>query len=669
MRRAPPPPALLACLGLLGCELGLHPVSPVDRTPRDIAADEPVCDTEELPPRTLRLLTRREYTHTIDDLFGWSAELAGDACETLADCAVETQSCAAGVCQPDPCTRVTFTLDGDGGAHGSVVVSGDFNGWAPTAAEGGLELAYLPGPDLYVGKLDVDTGTYAYKIVVDGDWWTDPSNPDTVDDGYGGRNSLLTLTCGDGEVGRVDWAAELPPETRPEHFPFDNHADAGLVTTPRAEALLDAGEVVAEAAVRDLSRTLGCDPSGGEACVRSWAAGVAPRAWRRPVSADEVDVLVDLVMDQGSLKDGVGLAIQVVLASPSFLYRSELGAEASDGSFRLDGYEVATALSYTLWETTPDDRLLAAAAAGELDTAEGVEEHARRMLADPRARRAVQTFTEQWLGVEKVLTIDKSDRLGGGFGPVVRQAMLDEVGATATYVVFDGSGRWDDLVTGTEYVQSAALTSFYGLEGAGGLVDAGSQGRAGVLGMGAVLTATAHSDQTSPVRRGLFVRERLLCQSLGTPPANAGGVPDVDPDATTRERFQQHSDDPACSGCHQYIDPVGFGFEHFDPVGRWRDTDDGAPIDAWGELMGVEGIGGSDVEDFATLHGLGALLTNSEAAPRCFTRQVWRFAVGRDADPRDCTVTRLSQRFARADHDVQTLILDLVTSPEFRSRR
>lgn len=649
-----------------GCGMGLTPTATPPGT--DDAAAEAVCDTTVLAPQQLRLLTRRELSNSVNDLFGWSGALDGEACDTLTDCAVETQSCEAGVCVADPCTRVSFTLEGDGGAHTSVVAAGDFNGWAATGADGGDALAYHADIDLWVGKIDVAPGTWAYKLVVDGEWWTDPENPETIDDGVGGRNSLLTVTCAEGGEA-LDWGETLPIETRPQHYPFDNHADAGLVSSVRAEALLDVAEEIAAAATRDPTRLLGCDPSADSACVSTWVEAFGARAWRRPLSEDEADRIAALIDEAESAEAGLDLAVQVFLASPHFLYRAELGVQAGDDTYRLDGHEMASALSYFLWETTPDELLLAAAASGELDERDGVESHARRMLADPRARRALATFGEQWLGVEKVRTMDRAGTYGEDFGSVVREAMLAEVGATLTYVVFDGSGRLDDVLAGTEYVQSAALSEFYRLGGGGGLVDAGADGRAGVLGLGAVLAATAHSDQTSPVRRGLFVRERLLCHSLGVPPANAGGVPDIDPDASTRERFGQHSDDPTCAACHQHIDPVGFGFEHFDPVGRWRDTDAGAPIDAWGTLTDVEGIGTGTAEDFATLHGLAAQLSRSEAAPACFTRQVWRFAVGRDAEDGDCTTRRLARVFADAEHDVQTLILALVTSPEFRARR
>lgn len=657
----------LLLLALAGCGMGLTPANAPDAGD-DGSASEAVCDATVLAPRQLRLLTRREFSNSVNDLFGWSGARDGEACDTLTDCAVETQSCDAGVCVQDPCTRVTFVLDGADGAHDSVVAAGDFNGWGGTAEEGGDALAYHADIDLWVGKIDVEPGTFAYKLVVDGQWWTDPENPDTIDDGFGGRNSLLTVTCADGGEA-LDWGATLPIETRPEHYPFDNHADAGLVSSVRAEALLDVTEEIAAAATRDPARLLGCAPAGDEACVRGWVEDFGRRAWRRPLAPGEVDRIAGLVHAAEDAQAGVDLAVQVLLASPHFLYRTELGQDGGGGTFRLDGYEVATALSYFLWETTPDETLLAAAGAGELDSAEGVEGHARRMLADPRARKALSTFSEQWLGVEKLRTMDRAAEYSADFGPVVREAMLAEVGATFSYVVFDGSGRFADVLAGTEYMQSAALSDFYGIDGQGGLVDAGADGRAGVLGLGAVLAATAHSDQTSPIRRGLFVRERLLCHTLGVPPAEAGGVPDVDPDASTRERFAQHSDDPACAACHKHIDPLGFGFEHFDPVGRWRDTDAGAPIDAWGTLTDVEGIGTGTAEDFATLHGLAAQLSRSESAPACFTRQVWRFAVGRDAEDGDCTTDRLSAAFAAADHDVQALVVAVVTSPEFRTRR
>jgi hypothetical protein len=194
--------------------------------------------------------------------------------------------------------------------------------------------------------------------------------------------------------------------------------------------------------------------------------------------------------------------------------------------------------------------------------------------------------------------------------------------------------------------------------------------RAGLLGQGSVLTSTAHSDQSSPIRRGLFVRERLLCQELGAPPANAGGVPEVDPNATTRERFQQHSSDPFCRSCHQYIDEVGFGMERFDAIGRYRTTENGQPIPPDGNMNDVEGLGTGTKGLYDALPELASIVAGSEAFHRCFTRQAYRFAHGaleKDADL--CPLEDLHTQFAASGYDVRELLVSIARSPGFAARR
>src|SRR5581483_8748966 len=213
--------------------------------------------------------------------------------------------------------------------------------------------------------------------------------------------------------------------------------------------------------------------------------------------------------------------------SPSFLYRSETGELQGDGTYRLTPYELASALSYFFWGTMPDDALFAAAADGTLSTPQGVEAQARRLAADPRAVDQLKHFSVQWLGVERVLTEDKNPALFPAFDDNRRQALYAQ-----TQSFFASAVKLEDLFAD-----------------------------GGVLAQGSFLASYAHSDQTSPVLRGLAVRQRLLCQELGAPPPNVGNVPAIDPNATTRQRFSQHSSDPACHACHQYLDPIGFGFE------------------------------------------------------------------------------------------------------------
>ncbi len=191
--------------------------------------------------------------------------------------------------------------------------------------------------------------------------------------------------------------------------------------------------------------------------------------------------------------------------------------------------------------------------------------------------------------------------------------------------------------------------------------------RAGVLGHGSILVATGLSDQTSPIRRGLFVRRRLLCQDFPIPPPNAGGLPPVDPNATTRERFAQHSANPSCKSCHQYIDGVGFGFERFDTVGRQRDTDSGKPIDSTGDMNDVEGLGTGTDAPYTTLGELGQILASSDAAKACVVRQYWRFARGA-IEPDSCSLSRAKAKLVASGDPVEMMVA-VVLSPDFLVRK
>jgi hypothetical protein len=278
-----------------------------------------------------------------------------------------------------------------------------------------------------------------------------------------------------------------------------------------------------------------------------------------------------------------------------------------------------------------------------------------------------------WLGAEKVLTVDKNTALSSSFTPAVRDAMAEETRRFFLHVMHDSTGKLDELVTAEVSVVDDVLAAFYGLG-----ADVGESfevvptvgGRAGILGHGSVLASYAYSEETAPIRRGLFVRERLLCQDLGTPPANAGAIPEIDPDATTRERFAQHTENEFCYACHQYIDPVGFGFESYDAVGRYRETDNGLPVDSSGDMNDVEGLGTDTSAPFDSLDGLGATLAESAALESCFVRQVFRYTLGRLEHEVDaCALDSLEQSFAASGGDLRELFVALVRDEGFVRRK
>jgi len=606
------------------------------------------CDGTMSPPPRLRLLSRRELVATVRDLFDRAPPASA-------------------------CRRRTFSLT-TGETPRAVVVAGDFNGWATTEAAGAWPLRRTEG-GTWTGTFEVDEGTWQYKFVLDGATWvTDPGNPATTPDGYGGQNSVLIVDCrpplpivptGDTLV------ASFPPEVRPEGFPFDTHAEAQTVTASHVEAWLEAAELLADHYVVELARRLPCADAGGPSCARELVTDVATRAFRRPLQDDERDRLAALVNAEPRFADGVRVALRVILTSPSFLYRSELGVPEGDVR-RLDAYEIVNALSYTLWGTMPDAALFAAAAEGRVETPEGIAAEVERLLADPRAYDAIGAFGRAWLDVDRVLTADKRADLYPGFDAATRAALHAETGRFVAHVALADTGRFAELFTANYTFMDALTARHYGhaaLDGdAPRRVATDPRRHAGVLGHASVLAATAHSDQTSPIKRGVFVRERLLCQVFGAPPPEAGGLPAVDPSATTRERFRQHTDNDACASCHRYIDDLGFGFEHFDPVGRWRDDDGGKAIDAHGELTDREGFGTGTTAPFDGLPALGALIADSRAARACFVTQVARYAWG-DLVEDPCAVADLQARFEASGGDIRRLLVDVFRQPGFVERR
>ena len=604
--------------------------APARKKPSD-GSDPTTCEAE-VAPRQLRLLTRREYNATIRDLLGVDGA-KGASCDSDEACDLLRASCVGGTCLDDPCSLHAFALADDG--YQSVDVAGSFNDWNGTA------LSYVPSLDSWVGKIELPNGRHSYKLVIDGETWlSDPTATETEPDGFGGLNSVVELAC-DPDVQHDDNpAADFPIESRPEGYFFDNHADAGLVTATHVERYMRAAETIAAAVAGDL----GVDA----------LADFAARAFRRPLTQEESGRYIALAQAHD-----VAAAVEAILSSASFLYRSEIGDPSADVS-RLTDHEIASALSYSLWGTMPDEALRRAADTGTLD----IENEARRMLDDPRAAALVGEMAIMWLGVERVVAVDKNSTLFPAFDDALARAMLDETTRFVADTLMTRRQPLSALWLAGETVATGDLAALYGAVD-GRLPE---HRHAGVLAHGSVLASYAHSDQTSPVRRGLFVRERLLCQTLGAPPPDAAAVPSVDPDSTARERFAQHSEDPACAGCHDHIDPVGFGFERFDAIGRHRDEDGGVPIDDSGLLTAVEGFGSDSDAPFASLPELARIIADSERAGACFAEQTHAFVMGRAGESAGCEREVIAARFAASGYDVRELIVAVVTSDAFAQR-
>jgi hypothetical protein len=463
---------------------------------------------------------------------------------------------------------------------------------------------------------------------------------------------------------------------------FDNNAGASVVTNRHLDEFLASAErLVKQALPMVRGRLASCAPAPG--CDRTFITAFGQRVFRRPLSSEEVTRYLALfapALTGGSFDKGMELVMRTMLSSVHFLYRSEMGEKAPDGSYRLTPYEVAGALSYFLWGTTPDDELLEAARSGALgDNArpDGFEASARRLIDDGRSRPAVVAFFRQWLGTDGFLFTNKDSAIYPSFDDAVRRAMVEEQDAFVSFAVFEGTGKFPELYNADYVFASLPLARFYGLTGGGatpqklpGRSTPAAGPRGGLLLLGSVLGMHAHPNESSPVRRGLFVRNRLLCQTLPAPPEDLNIMPPgLDPTLTTRVRFARHSTDDLCKGCHRYIDDVGFGFERYDGVGAYRSEENGQPIDASGKLLGIEDLNADTSMTFDGPAELAALLAASPNAQACLSRQLFRYARGGEDGGRDsCAINQLQARFVESGFDIRRLLLEVVRQKSFLSR-
>lgn len=604
------------------------------------------CEGVPPAPRRLRPLSRRELRATVRDLFGLGTSSA----------------------DPLACRTRTFELDPAGRSFSSVALAGSFNAWSSTA----WPMRWDAARARWTLSRALEDGTHQYKFVLDGaEWVRDTANAETAPDGFGGLNSVIRVACdGLGSIA-FDPAAGLLPEPRSEGFPFDDEAAVSLFTAAHVDAQLAASSRILDAVRERLPAIAGCDPTADRAgCTDAFLRRFARRALRRPPSDAELARYAALAAAQPTGIEGIATAIRAMLVSPAFLYRSEMGEDAGDGTYVLDGYEVASALSYALWGTMPDDALLDLAEAGALGRPEAIEREARRMIADPRARETIGDFALMWLGVADVAGEVKHEALYPAWSPALGATMREATRRFAVEVIFDRSHDLAELLSADWGYADRDLAAIYGVSGPSGaaLERIARPDRAGVLGEASVLATYAHSDQSSPIQRGLFVRRTLLCQSFPPPPPDAGGVPDVDPSATTRERFRQHTSQQRCARCHRSIDPIGFGFERFDAIGAARSLEGGLPIDASGDVPDVEGLGSGTHAPFSSLPELGAILAGSHAARACFVRQYVRFSRGaRETIGDRCLREHLEERFAE-HRDVRELMIDVLLAPDLLRR-
>jgi len=464
--------------------------------------------------------------------------------------------------------------------------------------------------------------------------------------------------------------------------------DVEVVLTERGVRQLRTG---AERAIERIANwepgLVPCDINGPEdaTCANAVIESLAPRAFRRPLSDEERAWLQSVYEETAEAQDfqsAMEALLSTILQAPAFVYHTEVGTAvegASDDIRALDDYELASRLSYFLWDSMPDAELFEAAGAGLL-TGEGLTAQAERMLVDPRAQAKMQAFIWSWLqldGGRAHFALGEQTKSGSHFPeytPELVDAMGVELQAFVEHTLYDGDGNFSELFTSTDAYVNASLGDLYLANDAPmtdeewAWLELDPTKRAGLLTRLAFLSTFASPEVQSPIRRGVFVYEQMLCGHLGEPPPNASDVPvgggDVDGTVlSVREEVELRTSEAECTGCHNIINNIGFSFEHYDAVGRWRSVEltSGRFIDASGRLVG------SDVDDDVTnAVELSALLADSAKVKNCFAQRWVEQAIGSMPSVEDaCSVEQIQSRFSETG-DVAELMVAIAMSDTFR---
>ncbi len=465
----------------------------------------------------------------------------------------------------------------------------------------------------------------------------------------------------------------------PEDFVngFKNQLSAQDISPLLAQTYANAAERLARSAFlggRDDNALIPCKPqSPSDAkCAAAFVASIGEKAFRRPLSTTEQSRYTNLLLAEAARRKdfirGAQTVVEALLQSPKFLFRVEQGGAN-------EPYEIASRLSYFLWETMPDAELRKAARDGRLSNPAARERIIRGMVSDPRAKAALDEFLAQWLRFDLVWNSVKDRRLFNQFNEELAAAMTEETRRTIADVVWNDRNFFE-IFTTTHGFLNPDLAALYGMpapvEEFSKAAYPADSGRAGIVSQAMFLSQTSKPGETSPTVRGFFVRDRFLCQQVPDPPPGTNSsLPPLSPDRalTSRQRLSEHVSNPVCAGCHQLMDPIGFGLEGFDAIGRKRNKESitffptresrnqkastvDLPLDTSGNISGMpNGKFSGPVE-------LGRILANSKDCQECVVKQLFRYANGRREGPEDREfLARIYTQFAASQFRFKELMI------------
>ncbi|MBI3694515.1 MAG: DUF1592 domain-containing protein, partial [Acidobacteria bacterium] len=409
-------------------------------------------------------------------------------------------------------------------------------------------------------------------------------------------------------------------------------------------------------------------------CARKIVGELARRAYRRPVTVEEVDRLarfVELAQQEGdSFEQGIRVALQAVLVSPHFLFRIERDPLPTDpaAAHRISEFELASRLSYFLWSSMPDEELFRAARDQRLRKPVVLEAQVRRMLAGPKSRAIVENFAGQWLELRNLDTVKPDKDRFPAFDEELRAAMRTETQMFFESIVREDRSILDFLDAKYTFVNER-LARHYGISGVQGSqfrrVALQDGQRGGVITQASVLTVSSYANRTSPVVRGKWLLENILGTPPPLPPPDVPNLKEesIGSTASLRKQLEQHRAQASCAVCHDRIDPLGFGLENYDAIGAWRTMDGKFPVDSTGTLPNGKSFQGPA--------GLKEILKgDKDSFARCLTEKMLTYALGRGLERYDQpAVASIVRRLAPSDYRFSRLVIEIVNSMPFEMRR
>lgn len=641
----------------LGCHGGAISVNPLDQDPNSPATNNQPSqnntnstnnspdgpDEAQIKPGrvTLHRLNRAEYNRTIQDLLGLPVNPAevfppddfGYGFNNIADvltlspqhielyekAATELIDLAMNVSAGT--TKTTFEAEAGNPSVGAA--SGDF--WnLYSNGELGSQVAFP------------EAGTYKIRVRAYGQQaGPDPARMELLD----GATVLQTfdVTATNASPAIYEYTGQFDQGQRRIGVAFINDYYMAETSADR-NLLVDWVEVEGPLNVQVSSptrdRIMVCQPmsENDKDCARQIFSAFALRAWRRPATEAELDRLVEFVDGAASQGDGMekGLrtGLSAILLSPKFIFRvEEPNTQAQDQPYALSAYELASRLSYFIWSSMPDQTLFELAERGELLKEEVLRAQVKRMLQDQRATALLDNFATQWLYIDAILEHTPDYQAYPDFKPELAADMRAETRAFV-WDLIERDAPLNELLLARHSFLTRRLALHYGIDGVESdepvRVELDPQtNRRGLLTHGGLLTARSFPNRTSPVKRGVWVLEQLMCSAPPPAPPNVEGLREegVDPGATLRERLMQHREDPSCYGCHSVMDPIGFGLENYDGTGAWRTMDNGTAVDSLGELP--------DGRSFSGALELAEVLANDPKFIECNAEKMLTYALGR----------------------------------------